>query len=298
LLSEIMEPNQYHSTLLMHHPTPHVYWLSPDARTDRPILGAVAGRDATLIVDAGNSPAHASLFLERLSKIRLAPLRFLALTHWHWDHIFGSASFDLPTFASLETRQKVIELAGLDRRVAEGTEIAFCRDNIKKELPGPNRQVLIRPPEIGFQSRVEIDLGGVTCILVRAGGDHHPGSTVIYVEEDRLMFIGDCLAEDYYSGERSYTVANLFPLIDCLLCYEVETYLEGHAVQAISRQQMVEDAHLLKTIGREVEQIGQDRDAIRAALSSRLGRPLNPDDLEIMDSFLAGQRKSALPAQA
>ncbi|GAB4428720.1 MAG: hypothetical protein Fur0044_26540 [Anaerolineae bacterium] len=41
----------------------HVYWLPPDDRTDRPILGAITGERATLLVDAGNSPAHAQLLV-------------------------------------------------------------------------------------------------------------------------------------------------------------------------------------------------------------------------------------------
>ncbi len=130
-----MGTNGRYNDPVLHHTTPHVVWLSPDERTDRPILGAVTGQNATLIVGAGNSPAHADLFLGELSKVQIAPPRFLALTHWHWDHVFGSAAFNLPTFASMETRRKVAEMASLDwsdealdRRVAEGVEIAFCRD--------------------------------------------------------------------------------------------------------------------------------------------------------------------------
>ena len=63
----------------------HVYWLSPDATTDRPTLGAIVGKHATLIVDAGNSPAHANLFLEELARLEMAKPKYMVLTHWHWD---------------------------------------------------------------------------------------------------------------------------------------------------------------------------------------------------------------------
>ena len=278
----------------LHHPTPHVYWLPPDARTDRPILGAVAGGQATLIVDSGNSAAHARLFLNRLAKLSIAPPRFLALTHGHWDHVFGAATFNLPVIASSETRRKVAELAeldwsdeALDGRVEAGSEIAFCRDMIKRELPD-RRGLVLRAPEIGFDSRIELDLGGVTCQIVKVGGDHDPGSSIVYVVEDRLMFIGDCLGEDYYHGPPHYTTSKLFPLIELLLSFEAEITLEGHAPESITRQQLVADAELLKIIGREVERVGPDRPAVLAALQAGIDGPVHPEHLQIAEAFIAG----------
>ena len=63
----------------------HVYWLAPDATTDRPVLGAVDGQKATLLIDAGNSPAHAKLLLDEVAKLSQAQQHYLVLTHWHWD---------------------------------------------------------------------------------------------------------------------------------------------------------------------------------------------------------------------
>ena len=51
--------------------TPHVYWLSPDSTTDRPILGAIVGSRGTLLVDVGNSPAHVQIVLGELAKRQL-----------------------------------------------------------------------------------------------------------------------------------------------------------------------------------------------------------------------------------
>jgi glyoxylase-like metal-dependent hydrolase (beta-lactamase superfamily II) len=80
----------------------HVYWLPPDATTDRPTLGAVVGERATLIVDAGNSPAHAELFLNELANAGAPAPAYLVLTHSHWDHVFGVSAYDLPVFAYTE----------------------------------------------------------------------------------------------------------------------------------------------------------------------------------------------------
>ncbi|HOG47967.1 MAG TPA: MBL fold metallo-hydrolase [Anaerolineae bacterium] len=283
----------------------HVYWLPPDDTTDRPILGAVVGARGTLIVDAGNSPAHANLLLCELARLGVAPPRYVALTHWHWDHVCGTSASDVPILASRETRRVVAAMAELDwsdqaleRRVREGNEIEFCRSMMCAELPDRSGLV-IRPPDLSFDGEVALDLGGVTCRMVHVGGDHGADCSVVYVEGDRVMFLGDCLGDDLYHGAPAYTVDRLFPLLDRLLGFGAEWYLEAHDPEPVSAQQMAEDAATLRTIGRTVQRIGRDREAILAALPALLGGPLSEDHCACVDSFLAGlDRAPDVPGSA
>ena len=272
--------------------SPHVYWLPPDETTDRPILGAVTGERGSLIIDAGNSPAHARLFQQELAGVSAPAPKYLVLTHWHWDHIFGISAWDLPTFASLETQQKMIELAGLDwsdealdERVAAGTEIEFCRDMMKLELPDRS-DLRLFPPDIAFITQVDLDLGGVRCQLIHVGGDHAPDATIVYIPEERILFLGDCIYPNLYHQPPCYTVQNLFPLIDRILAYEADYYLEAHNPDPVPRAEMVAYLARLRTIGQLVERWGPDRPSIVAALQAE--GEVSEDDLESVDDFLAG----------
>lgn len=274
--------------------SPHGYWLSPDHTTDRPLLGVIAGAQGTLVIDAGNSPAHVKVLLQAMAQQHLLPPTFIILTHWHWDHVFGTSALDVPTFASQETARIVRLLAGLDwgdvaldQRVADGIEIAFCRDMIKREWPDRSH-LIIRPPEIAFTTEVTLDLGGVTCQFVHVGGDHAHDSSIVYVPEDKLLFFSDCIYDDLYHGPRRLTTTHLFPLLDRLLAYDVDYYLGGHDPEPLTRAHFAADAALLKTIGETVTTIGQDRMAIWAELPKRLGVALTDDHTEIVDAFLAG----------
>ncbi|MFP3489602.1 MBL fold metallo-hydrolase, partial [Staphylococcus sp. SIMBA_130] len=90
--------------------------------------------EKSLMIDAGNSENHARSFLEELSDRGLKRPDLLALTHWHWDHIFGlSALRDTVSISSLQTKEEMAKLIplswsdyDLDQRVEEGTEIEFC----------------------------------------------------------------------------------------------------------------------------------------------------------------------------
>jgi glyoxylase-like metal-dependent hydrolase (beta-lactamase superfamily II) len=274
--------------------TPHVYWLSPDSSTDRPILGAIVGSRGTLLVDAGNSPAHVQIVLDGLARRHLPAPTFCMLTHWHWDHVFGASALSVPILAHVETRRIVTVMAGfdwgdaaLDQRVAAGTEIAFCRDMLKLEWPDRS-SLVIRPLDIGVTSQVDVDLGGVTARFIHVGGDHSPDSSVVYIPEDRIMFLSDCLGDDLHHGPRRLTTT-LFPvLLDRVLSYEVDYYLEGHNPAPVSKAELATDATVIKSIARTGEAHGQDREAILAKLPQVVGKTPTADHEALVDAFLAG----------
>jgi glyoxylase-like metal-dependent hydrolase (beta-lactamase superfamily II) len=272
----------------------HVYWMNPEQRGDRPLMGAVAGKNGTLVVEGGNSKAHARLFWSELRAANLPKPAFVAITHWHWDHVFGAGVFGVPILSSNGTQRIVQQMArmdwsdaALDQRVEEGVEIAFCRDNIKIELPD-RTGLTITPPNIAFEGAVSIDLGGVTAQLVPVGGDHASDSTVVYVPEERILFLGDCHYPDLYHGPDNYTVNQLFPLIDKLLSFPVDFYLCGHQDEPVPSDEMAEYLGMHKTAGRAVEALGPDRDAILGALCAQIARWGQEDVSAIVDAFLNG----------
>jgi glyoxylase-like metal-dependent hydrolase (beta-lactamase superfamily II) len=279
-----------------HQISTHVHWLSPDSTTDRPVLGVISGTRGSLIVDAGNSPAHARILLKEIERCKLPGPSYLFLTHWHWDHVFGAARFALPTFAHHETVRIVERMsqfdwsdAALDQRVRDGLEIEFCRDMLKAELP--NRSgLVIRPPEIAISEQVNVHLGDITCQLTHVGGDHAHDSTVAFVPEDRVLFLGDCIYDDLHHGPRRVTTDKLLPLYERLLAYDADYYLPSHHTEPLTRQALAEEYALMTKIAQTVERLGDEREAILAALPQVLAVPLEEDHIEITDAFLAGLR--------
>jgi len=276
--------------------SPHVHWLSPDSTTDRPVLGVISGTRGSLIVDAGNSPAHAQILLNEIERRALPAPAYLFLTHWHWDHVFGAERICVPTFAHYETTRIVERMskfdwsdAALDQRVRDGLEIEFCRDMIKAELPRRNFLV-IRTPEIAISEQVTLHLGEISCLLVHVGGDHAHDSTVAFVPEEKIMFLGDCLYDDLHHGPRRVTTGKLLPLYERLLSFNVGCYLPSHHTEPLVRQALADEYALMTKIGRTVERIGDNRDAILEALPEVLGSPLEAEHIEIAEAFLAGLR--------
>ena len=218
----------------------HVYWLPP-GRPDRPSVCAVVGRARTLMLDAGSSVGHTRQFLAALSAVSSESPSAVAYTHSHWDHVFGGAELRGQVIAHALTAELLTELArrdwtdaGLEHRVAAGLDSPQHAAHVKQELPSP-RRVEVAPADVVFQDRIDIDLGDVTVRVQHVGGDHSPDSSVMYVEPDRVLFLGDCLCD---SPAGALTAQLALPLADAILGFDAELFVEGHHPVVSSRPEI------------------------------------------------------------
>ncbi len=195
------------------------------------------------MLDAGSSAEHGRLFLDGLAAEAVGPPTLVVLTHSHWDHVFGAAELAVPVVAHKLTAGALGELAAtdwsdgaLDRRVAAGEASPEHAANVKEELPSP-RTVRIAPADIVFHEGLDFDLGEVTVQVRHVGGDHAADSSVMYVEPDRVLFLGDCLYEAPSGG---YTAERLARLTDSVLAFDAELYVEGHSETVLARAEIDE----------------------------------------------------------
>jgi glyoxylase-like metal-dependent hydrolase (beta-lactamase superfamily II) len=212
----------------------HVDRYTPDDRSDRPALGAIRGARGTLVVDGGASVAHLGAFAAELAARGRPPVVGIALTHWHWDHSFGSAAIDAPVIAHADTAAELAVQAAydwsdeaLDQRVRDGREIAFCAEFLRVELPDRSDLEIVLPSET-FTGRHTVDLGGVRADIVHVGGDHAADSCAIHVPGDEVLFLGDCLYQRLYAPEPMLTVAGVRELVGRVEPFPVAVAVEGH----------------------------------------------------------------------
>ncbi|MER5467448.1 MBL fold metallo-hydrolase [Streptomyces sp. NPDC002935] len=158
-------------------------------------VGLVVGEGAALMVDAGSSLAEGAWLRAEAERL-LGPGRrvtHLALTHPHFDHVFGAAAF-----AGVE-----IFAAGGSSGVYENGREELCADAVRNGLDlraaEEAADTLVRP---GLFVRgtwhLELD-GGIEVRLVRTGEGHTAHDLVVVVPGDpTVVFCGDLVEE---SGE-------------------------------------------------------------------------------------------------
>lgn len=270
-----------------------IWYLPPYQETDRPVLGAIVGDEKTVLIDAGNSSNHAMLFLSQLEE-RHIKADWLVLTHWHWDHVFGMREMQMPIISHAMTYQQIKQLqqlswedSALDQRVEAGIEISFCADAIKKELSN-DRIILLRDPDIEFEGRMKLHLGGLTCVMEHVGGDHSSDSIIVYIPEEKVLFLGDCLYANLYAEKWHYTIEAILQLVEKIERYNVETVFLSHHETPLNKIEFESFIQLLKNTAQLTEKNKGKYEAIAEELSKQLQRELNELEIETVGFFVNG----------
>jgi len=214
--------------------TPNIYISDFDSSNDRPRLGYIKGSRFNVMIDAGNSPAHFKSFIQECQLIGLDQPDFILLTHWHWDHVFGLSGTSIPAICSTLTQEKLIEMSlwkwddeSMKRRLDTEEDIEFCDINMRIEYSNP-LDIKVRKADIFFDTDLIIYLGDRTCIIKRIDNDHSFDSSVIYVPEDKVLFLGDIISPDYHHGDAHYTKHKYDNLITELFKFDFELAVHGH----------------------------------------------------------------------
>ncbi|AIQ14262.1 hydrolase glyoxylase [Paenibacillus durus] len=268
--------------------------MHAEHETDRPILAAITGERRTLLMDAGNSPAHAELFRRELKRRGVRLPEIMALTHWHWDHTFGMQAWGIPAAAHEETARALSLLRELDwsdgcllSLISDGIISEESATDIRKEF-GSGRDIRITEPDIRFRDRIEFDLGGVVCELVHVGGDHSADSCILHVREDRVLFLGDALGPSVYGGPRKYTSAAFLKLLSTAYGYNAHWIVESHGVP-MSGEEFRRDLEGWGELAQVVERFGHDRERVIREMKDFLKSDQLPKDLlQGLDYFMAG----------
>jgi hypothetical protein len=152
----------------------------------------------------------------------------------------GGAEVGGLVIAHALTAERLIALAamdwsdeGIDRRVAAGDASPEHAAHVREELPSP-RVVQVAPADIVFEDGLAIELGGVSVRVQHVGGDHSAESSVMYVEPDRVLFLGDCM----YDAGGVLTAELAFPLHRAVLAFDAMLYVEGHHESVLSRPEV------------------------------------------------------------
>jgi glyoxylase-like metal-dependent hydrolase (beta-lactamase superfamily II) len=274
--------------------TDNIYFIPHSAETDRPAIGLVNGTKHSLIIDAGNSPAHAREILEAVEYLGVNNAKYLAITHWHWDHVFGIHYMNLLTICHELTENKLKWMQqlewddkSLDRRVASGEATEFSSAMIKKEMPSREGLILGRG-DITFDSKLEIDLGGISCIIEHVSGDHAEDSCIVYIPSEKVMFLGDCISPDSHKGPHSYS-HKIIEMINKIMKYDVDTYIAAHD-EPLDKEEVHQYFKELTEIEKLTRDIVDTQGAIEA-FKREYSRNPSDDELDTILWFVNGNLK-------
>jgi glyoxylase-like metal-dependent hydrolase (beta-lactamase superfamily II) len=162
----------------------HTFVILDDNVAFVPNVGIVVGERATLIVDTGLGERNGAIVLAEARKLGDNTEFYLTATHFHPEHDLGATAF--PADAKMmrwRTQQAEAEEQG-QQMIERFSSISPA---VAELLAGAR----FRAVDTLFDDEVRVDLGGVHVRVRGVGPNHTRGDTVMFVEEDRVLFTGD-----------------------------------------------------------------------------------------------------------
>jgi glyoxylase-like metal-dependent hydrolase (beta-lactamase superfamily II) len=188
--------------------------------------GLVVGAGAVLMVDAGSSLAEGARLRARAEELTGGRVTHLALTHPHFDHVFGAAAF---------AGAEVFGAVGMDTVPAEELRADAVRNGLDETSATEAADTLVRPRHL-VSGEWTLDLGGGRQVLLANVGPAHTAHDLVVLVpagpgSREVVFCGDLVEE---SGEPqagpdavpSHWPAALDRLLD--LGGEDALYVPGH----------------------------------------------------------------------
>jgi glyoxylase-like metal-dependent hydrolase (beta-lactamase superfamily II) len=188
-------------------------------------LGLVVGAEHCLVVDTGRDEVHGA---EMAAAVReVTPLEWTALiTHSHWDHFFGTASF-LPCAVWAHDRCRSVLADSAEDMRARGLRYyaAAGRPDLAAHLETART---ILPTDV-LTGDVTVNLGGRTVVLIHPGRGHTGNDVVAHVPDAGVVFAGDLVEQ----GAPPVIGDDAYPLewpatLDAVLALQPAVVVPGH----------------------------------------------------------------------
>ena len=184
--------------------------------------GIIVGDDSVLIIDSLRVPSFARDLIKDVKDITDKPIKFVIDTHSHWDHSWGNEEF--PDATIIGHKNCYAEMVDVEWNEQWRKKVTSSNDPWSEE----GNIVNITPPNMTFETSMQLYFGGRELDLKYFGRAHTSGDIYIHLPNEKIVFTGD-VAQDGgvpYLGD-CYPVD--WPETDNkLAALPIERFMSGH----------------------------------------------------------------------
>jgi glyoxylase-like metal-dependent hydrolase (beta-lactamase superfamily II) len=227
--------------------------------------GGIALRNFSIVIDSTMYVKTAEIFRKNLEKHFGIPAKFLVITHYHGDHIFGIKSFKDLCVLSSEMTSKIMLSEGTSSRYA-----VFIKDLAKEGPIGEDIEYVV--PTLLFKSKLTIQDEDLYIDIFHTGG-HTAGSSFVNFPYEKVIFAGDLIFENTfpYAGDPTCNPELIINALEKMQSLKADFYVPGHGP-------------ILKGVNaldRHIKFYKDLRNIIKDAIKDKL----NPADVSVPDVF-------------
>ena len=146
--------------------------------------GFIVTPQGVVVIDALGSPTLAEELVAAVRRVTTQPIRYVIVTHYHADHIYG-----LQVLKGLGATV-IAHRAGLEYL---NSDTARRRLEASREelFPWIDERTRLVPADTWLDTDTVLELGGERLHIRHVGPAHTPEDLVVFVERSRVLFAGD-----------------------------------------------------------------------------------------------------------
>jgi glyoxylase-like metal-dependent hydrolase (beta-lactamase superfamily II) len=146
--------------------------------------GFVVTPKGVVVIDALGSPTLAEELIAAIRQVTAQPIRYVIVTHYHADHVYGLQAFKAlgATVIAHRSGQEYLNSDAAQLRLAASREDLF---------PWIDEKTQLVPADRWLDADTAIELGGQTFHIHHVGPAHTPEDLVVHAEQAGVMFAGD-----------------------------------------------------------------------------------------------------------
>jgi glyoxylase-like metal-dependent hydrolase (beta-lactamase superfamily II) len=146
--------------------------------------GFIVTPAGVVVIDTLGSPALAEELVAAVKQVTTQPIRYVIVTHYHADHIYG-----LQVLKALGATV-IAHRAGLDYLNSDTAQQRLTAS--REELfPWVDERTRLVPADTWLDADTVLEIGGEKLHIRHVGPAHTPEDLVVYVERSRVLFAGD-----------------------------------------------------------------------------------------------------------
>ena len=184
--------------------------------------GIIIGDDSVLVIDSLRVPSFARDLIQDVKEITQKPIEFVIDTHSHWDHSWGNEEF--PEATIIGHKNCYAEMIDIEWNEEWRKKVTSSNDPWSEE----GNLVNITPPNMTFETSMQLYFGGRELDLRYFGRAHTSGDIYIHLPKEKIVFTGD-VAQDGGVPYLGDCYPNDWPGTDNRLSsLPIERFMSGH----------------------------------------------------------------------
>jgi glyoxylase-like metal-dependent hydrolase (beta-lactamase superfamily II) len=206
--------------------------------------GFVVTSQGVVVFDALGTPSLGWDLLRQIRSVTDQPIRYIVVSHYHADHIYGLQAFKDHSPALIIAQERASEYR-------ENEETADERANQRLDqrraalYPWVDRDTRVVAPDLTFRQRMVLNLGDRRLVLLYAGPAHSASDMMMMVEPDGVLFAGDIVQNGRipFMNSDDVDTANWLRALAEVAALDPKFIIPGHGRPSTAARQAIAFTH-------------------------------------------------------